>query len=76
MRTQKLQIILIALLVLVVQNVFSQAPEIEWQNTIGGNADDYLTTLIQTTDGGYLICGYSFSKNTGDKLETRQGGSD
>ncbi|MEO6166091.1 MAG: T9SS type A sorting domain-containing protein, partial [Chitinophagales bacterium] len=34
---------------------------IEWQNTIGtgGYSDDFLISVIQTTDGGYLLGGYS-----------------
>ena len=35
----------------------AQAPEIEWQNTIGGNSHDVLNSVIQTTDGGYLLGG-------------------
>lgn len=50
--------------------------EIEWQNTIGGSSIDELRALIQTTDGGYLIGGYSDSGVSGDKTETVSGISD
>ena len=43
--------------------------EIEWQNTIGGNSDDQLNSLQQTTDGGYILGGYSYSGIGGDKTE-------
>ncbi len=46
---------------------------IEWQNTIGGNAEDYLRSIIQTTDGGYLLGGHSYSDLSGDKTEKNQG---
>jgi PKD repeat protein len=49
---------------------------IQWQNTIGGNGDDYLLSIQQTTDGGYILGGYSNSGISGDKTEINQGGSD
>ncbi len=49
---------------------------IEWQNTIGGNEPDYLTSVIQTSEGGYLLGGYSISGITGDKTEENQGDYD
>ena len=42
---------------------------IEWQNTIGGSADDFFVDLKQTPDGGYIIGGQSRSGISGDKLE-------
>ncbi len=42
---------------------------IQWQNTIGGNEDDYLNSIKQTTDGGYILAGYSMSNISGDKTE-------
>ncbi len=47
---------------------------IEWQNTIGGNADDRLTSLQQTSDGGYIIGGFSYSGMYGDKTEETTAG--
>ena len=34
---------------------------IEWQKTFGGSGDDRGNSIIQTSDGGYAILGYSFS---------------
>ncbi len=42
---------------------------IEWQNTIGGSAIDEVRSLKQTSDGGYLLGGYSRSNISGDKTE-------
>jgi hypothetical protein len=42
---------------------------IEWQNTIGGNEYDYLTKVELTTDGGYIVGGYSNSPASVDKIE-------
>jgi hypothetical protein len=33
---------------------------IQWQNTIGGNSDDLLSSVEQTSDGGYILGGSSF----------------
>jgi subtilisin family serine protease len=48
---------------------------IEWQNTIGGNSTDYLQSIQQTIDGGYILGGYSNSGISGDKTEVNQGSS-
>lgn len=50
--------------------------EIEWQNTIGGNASDYVTYVQATTDGGYIVGGNSWSDASGDKSEDSFGESD
>ncbi len=42
---------------------------IEWQNTLGGNANDIATSIAQTIDGGYIVGGTSPSSISGDKTE-------
>lgn len=54
----------------------SQAPEISWQNVIGGSNLDDLRSTQQTFDGGYILGGYSSSTNTGDKIEVGFGPND
>ncbi len=49
---------------------------IQWQNTIGGNNEDYLTTALQTPDGGFICGGYSNSNASGDKTKNSKGGYD
>ncbi|QMU31046.1 T9SS type A sorting domain-containing protein [Adhaeribacter radiodurans] len=44
-----------------------------WDKTIGGKNYDQLTSLQQTSDGGYILGGYSNSKPSGDKSEERNG---
>ena len=46
---------------------------IEWQNTIGGDRQDVLRSVQQTTGGGYILGGYSDSDAAGDKTEARIG---
>ncbi len=45
--------------------------EISWQNTIIGFVDDYLSDIIPTSDGGYLVGGVSYSSAGFDKSEDR-----
>src|SRR5688572_9148344 len=35
------------------------AGNIQWQNTIGGDERDFLCSMHQSADGGYIIGGYS-----------------
>src|SRR5690606_38633115 len=49
---------------------------IEWQTTIGGNDSELLSSMIQTTDGGFLVGGYSKSNISGEKTENSRGGND
>ena len=51
-------------------------PVIQWQNTIGGNANDLLYTIQQTADGGYVLGGSSSSNISGDKTENSMGQND
>lgn len=44
-------------------NVFSQAPSIQWQRAFGGSSNEYASGITQTTDGGYIVTGYTFSNN-------------
>ncbi len=48
----------------------------EWDVRFGGSGDDYLRSLQQTTDGGYILGGHSFSGISGDKTQASQGGTD
>ncbi len=41
----------------------------QWDKRFGGTREDYLTTLILTNDGGYLLGGYTYSGIGGDKTE-------
>jgi len=49
---------------------------IEWQNTIGGYGYDDCRSVSQTTDGGYICGGESYSDIGGDKSEDNIGMSD
>ena len=57
-------------------SLYAQSPIIQWQNTIGGNSNDYLARVLQTSDGGYILGGNSQSNISGDKTENCIGGED
>ena len=48
----------------------------QWDKDFGGLATDYLTSVLQTNDGGYILGGLSVSDSTGDKTQNLQGGYD
>ena len=51
---------------------YAQNPSIEWQKCIGGSNDDYATSIIQTSDGGYITVGTATS-NDFDLIENQGG---
>lgn len=55
---------------------FSQNPGILWQNTIGSDENDPLTSFGATADGGTIMAGYTRSDISGDKTENSKGGID
>ncbi|GAB3842519.1 hypothetical protein GCM10028821_50890 [Hymenobacter jeollabukensis] len=48
----------------------------QWDRTLGGNQPDELLTVRQTTDGGYITCGFSASGVSGTKSEPSRGSND
>ena len=54
----------------------SQNPAILWQKTMGGDNYDVMLALEPTSDGGYILGGYSTSNISGEKTENSQGGED
>ncbi|PSR53948.1 hypothetical protein AHMF7605_10675 [Adhaeribacter arboris] len=44
-----------------------------WDKTLGGYSTDYLATIQQTSDGGYILGGSSTSDKGGDKSEFNRG---
>lgn len=52
------------------------AGHIQWDKTYGGQSVDELSTVMQTSDGGYLLGGYSMSDISGEKKQNSKGQSD
>ncbi|MBC7778410.1 MAG: T9SS type A sorting domain-containing protein [Phycisphaerae bacterium] len=40
----------------------------QWQKSMGGNDDDILTSILETAQGKYLLCGLSYSRD-GDVVD-------
>jgi hypothetical protein len=38
----------------------------QWNQTYGGTGDDWASALVQTTDGGYALAGYTYSFGAGN----------
>ncbi|MCD6418321.1 hypothetical protein J7M00_06020, partial [bacterium] len=43
---------------------FNSAGSIEWQKSLGGSGDDVAFSIQQTTDGGFIVAGYSESNDS------------
>ena len=54
----------------------SSVGDIEWQNTIGGQGDDWLFSVTQAKDGGFFLGGGSNSPISGDKTDSCFGEKD
>ncbi len=50
------------------------AGAIKWQKCLGGTESDFGTSIQQTTDGGYIVAGYTVSNN--GEVTNNHGGSD
>jgi len=44
-----------------------------WDKTFGGKGDDFISTILPTADGSYLLGGYSHSNKSGDKSANNKG---
>jgi hypothetical protein len=47
-----------------------------WDKTFGGSATDFLTDIIELSDGNFVMAGGSYSGIGGDKTEASRGGLD
>ncbi len=48
----------------------------EWDAAYGGKDDDWLAEVVPATGGGYLLAGWSWSGNSGDKSKDSRGAND
>jgi len=50
--------------------LYAQNPLVkQWDKRFGGDQRDWLKTFVKTSDGGYLLGGYSRSDSSGDKSQ-------
>jgi len=53
----------LTLLLLHVLAIAQTTPVMEWQRNLGGSLSDFAGSIAQTADGGYIVCGTTFSNN-------------
>jgi gliding motility-associated-like protein len=68
----KLSLLIPILLCAAAGTTLAQAPPVDWDITLGGNDRDKISSSIQTSDGGYLIVGDTYSNESGNKKENAQ----
>ncbi len=55
--------LLLTILLFLTTLCITAQPTIEWQKCLGGTGDDEAYSIRQTTDGGYIVAGHSYSNN-------------
>jgi len=53
----------------------NSAGTLQWQKVLGGSGSDYGYDIRQTSDGGYILAGYTSSSSSGD-VGANHGGTD
>lgn len=78
METRLLKIITIITVIFAIHNATAQQipPPIQWQVSLGGSDYDVPASIQQTTDGGYIVAGYSKSTNGDLTGSNYHGGTD
>jgi Secretion system C-terminal sorting domain len=57
-----MKIYLLFLFIAVISHsAYAQAPAMQWQKSLGGTGDDEANSILQTSDGGYIVAGKSTS---------------
>ncbi|MBA3649868.1 MAG: T9SS type A sorting domain-containing protein [Chitinophagales bacterium] len=51
------------LVISIALNLNAQAPNLQWQKSLGGSDNDDAFSIVQTTDGGYLVAGQTASND-------------
>jgi hypothetical protein len=67
MKKNSLNFLLFSLIICILSlSAQADGPVVQWEKTFGGNNNDYGSSVQQTSDGGFIIAGYTFSFDSGD----------
>ena len=58
----------------IITNIVNAQPSITWQKCLGGSTNDALISSVQTTDGGYVLTGFTNSND--NDVSGNHGGAD
>jgi hypothetical protein len=58
----------------IITNIVNAQPSITWQKCLGGSNNDMLISSVQTTDGGYVLTGFTYSND--NDISGNHGGRD
>lgn len=59
--------ILMGVVIILVSLSQAQPPDTLWTAIYGGNNDEYGASVQQTSDGGYIVAGYTYSYGAGER---------
>lgn len=48
---------------LFISNLFAQSPNISWERCFGGSLEDWATSVIEASDGSYVMAGFAISSD-------------
>src|SRR6185369_10507844 len=51
-----------------IKSLLSQSPAVIWQKCLGGNNGDYGWSVEPTSDGGFIVAGYTEGKDNADVM--------
>lgn len=78
--TPKIQLVITIITFIVTSSstikLSAQDPLVQWDQTIGTTSSDYLVQANRTSDGGFILGGYTSGGISGDKTEANMGGTD
>ncbi|MGB3478067.1 MAG: hypothetical protein WBB67_02790 [bacterium] len=60
-------ILIVVTVLLVANQISAQTPDTLWSKTYGGATYDWGSSLQETSDGGYIITGHTYSFGEGSR---------
>src|SRR5579872_5428227 len=61
-------VLIVFIFIFLLNSLPAQTPAVIWQKCLGGNNGDYGWSVQPTTDGGFIMAGYTEGKDNGDVI--------